>query len=43
MQAGSARVIVLLDFASMALLEMVISWFAKAGTGQISQVGRGGI
>ena len=30
MQAGSARVIVLLDFASMAPLEVVISWFAKS-------------
>ena len=27
----------------MALLEVVISWFAKSDTGQISQVGRGGI
>ena len=30
MQAVSARVIVLLDFASMAPLEVVISWFAKS-------------
>ena len=30
MQAVSARAIVLLDFASMAPLEVVISWFAKS-------------